>query len=78
MRSLVSALINHPAKPESEMSALISVIGRLFENSTRPEPVHFHSGAHGNAVVCHDEHCGSPRLDLRDARSLRYEAGDLR
>jgi hypothetical protein len=74
---LNGAPINH-AKPESEMPAFISVIGRLFENHTRPEPVHFHSGSHGRAVVCHDEHCGSPRLDLRDARSLRYEDGDLR
>lgn len=59
------------------MPAFFSVIGRLFENNTRPEPVHFHSGANG-AIVCHDDHCGSPRLDLRDARSLRSEAGDLR
>jgi hypothetical protein len=60
------------------MPSFISVFGRLFENSTRPEPVHFHSGAHGRAVVCHDDDCGSPRLDLRDARSLRGELSDLR
>jgi hypothetical protein len=61
------------------MPPFISAIGRLFEDSTRPEPVHFHSGDEGRAIVCHDDRCGSPRLDLRDARSLRGDAvNDLR
>ncbi|MBB4663785.1 hypothetical protein [Conexibacter arvalis] len=60
------------------MPSFISVIGRLFESNTRPEPVHFHSGGDGRAIVCHNAACGSPRLDLRDARALRHEDGDLR
>lgn len=60
------------------MASLIkTAITRLFENNTRPEPVHFHSGDSG-AVVCHDDSCGSPRLDLRDARELNSTTGDLR
>jgi hypothetical protein len=59
------------------MASLISAITRLFDNNTRPEPVHFHSGAQG-AIVCHDERCSSPRLDLRDARELQSSTGDLR
>lgn len=56
------------------MPAFLSVIGRLFDNSSRPEPVHFHSGEYGRAVVCHDHRCDSPRLDLRDARAFGSEA----
>ena len=55
-----------------------SALTRLFENNTRPEAVHFHSGDHGHAIVCHDDRCASPRLDLRDARELRASVGDLR
>ncbi|ADB51034.1 hypothetical protein [Conexibacter woesei] len=59
------------------MAELLKTFTRLFESNTRPEPVHFHSGDNGRAVVCHDEGCGSPRLDLRDARETRTARGDL-
>ncbi|MDO8214191.1 hypothetical protein Q7L65_27435 [Conexibacter sp. CPCC 206217] len=68
----------HSSNKESNMASLIkSAFTRLFENSTRPEPVHFHSGVEGT-VVCHDEACASPRLDLRDARELQSSTADLR
>lgn len=60
------------------MAALLSAVRSIFENNTRPEPVHFHSGSAGHTVVCHDDSCGSPRLDLRDARELTGATGDLR
>lgn len=60
------------------MAALISAVRNIFENNTRPEPVHFHSGSDGHTVVCHDDACSSPRLDLRDARELAGATGDLR
>lgn len=55
------------------MAFLLNSFARLFEDRTRPEPVHFHSGDFGRAIVCHDVNCGSPRLDLGDTR-----ANDLR
>jgi hypothetical protein len=60
------------------MTRLISAFNRLFDGTAQTEPVHFHHGSHGNAVVCHDQRCGSPRLDLRDARELSIATGDLR
>lgn len=48
-----------------------SALGRLFENGTRPEPVHFHNSGGGHAFVCHDERCTSPRLDVRDMHPVR-------
>lgn len=60
------------------MPPFISVISRLFEDKTRPEPFHFHSGDQGRAVVCHDLDCGSPHLDIRDAHALRGEFAHLR
>lgn len=61
------------------MAALITRFRTIFDSSTRSEPVHFHSGgAQGATVVCHDDGCTSPRLDLRDARELTGAIGDLR
>ncbi|MDW5594759.1 hypothetical protein VSS74_10450 [Conexibacter stalactiti] len=60
------------------MAALISAVRNIFDSSTRPEPVHFHAGNSGHTVVCHDDSCSSPRLDLRDARELTGATGDLR
>ncbi len=60
------------------MTRLISAFNRLFDGPAQTEPVHFHHGSLGNAVVCHDERCSSPRLDLRDARELSVATGDLR
>jgi hypothetical protein len=59
------------------MASLIKTVSRLFENNTRQEPVHFHSGDQG-PIVCHNDTCHSPRLDLRDARELQIAVGDLR
>ena len=28
-------------------------------------PVHFHNGPQGRPAACFDEHCHSPRLDVR-------------
>lgn len=53
------------------MAELLKTFTRLFQSSTRPEQFHFHSGDHGRAIVCHDIDCGSPHLDLRDAREAR-------
>lgn len=50
------------------MAQLLKTFTRLFESDTRPEPVHFHTGDEGRAIVCHDEACGSPRLDLSEDR----------
>ncbi len=60
------------------MTRLANAFIRFFDGTAKPEPVHFHHGSHGNATVCHDERCGSPRLDLRDARELSMATGDLR
>jgi hypothetical protein len=73
----------HPINPRSQglriaMTRLIRAFNRLLDGPAQSEPVHFHHGSFGTPVVCHDEHCGSPRLDLRDARELSAATGDLR
>lgn len=56
-----------------------TALGRILENNTRPEPVHFHNAGQGHMIVCHDQSCSSPRLDARDARAVRHgDDGDLR
>ncbi|HEY4278478.1 MAG TPA: hypothetical protein VGM91_09680 [Conexibacter sp.] len=46
---------------------IASVFSRLFDVGSSREQVHFHNAGGGRAIVCHDERCESPRLDLRDA-----------
>jgi len=35
----------------------------LRDPHIEPQP-HFHQGPESTPVVCYDEHCGSPRLDV--------------
>ena len=45
------------------MTQIVAALKRAFGDSYTEPPVHFHSAASGEAVICEDPRCSRPHLE---------------